>query len=366
MPLGPEQSIRSWRQKEKTRSAILIILVNYRGTADTIECLQALRRLQGNFDIVVVDNSPEPELADHIRRTFIEGQPWLPPDNEPWKRIGGQPPAHSFDVGFVALDTAFESDGTTPPRLSILQAKSNEGFAAANNLGLRYGLAHGYRDFWLLNNDTIVAPDALQAIEATLASQPGYGLCGTTVALYHRPDKVQCFGGARYDRNRAGSMYIGYEQPLTPLPSRETVERELDMIVGASMIVSRDFLLQVGLMNEGYFLYFEEMDWSCRNGGRFPQIYAPEAIVYHKHGGTIGESSTRRKKTGPLALRYLHPNRLVFTARYFPRHLRRVRWAMLKDAVKLWLKGDRSAAMTVTTLALGKVPDAKSTIPNCA
>ncbi len=314
--------------------------------------------------MLVVDNSPEPELADHIRRTFIEGEPWLAPDNEPWKRIGGAEVVHRFDVGFVALDTAFQSDGTKPPRLSILQAKSNDGFAAANNLGLRYGLARGYRDFWLLNNDTIVAPDALQAIEATLASEPGYGLCGTTVALYHRPDKVQCFGGARYDRNRAGSMYIGYEQPLRPSPSREAVESELDMIVGASMIVSRNFLLQIGLMNEGYFLYFEEMDWSCRNDGRFPQIYAPEAIVYHKHGGTIGESSTRRKKTGPLALHYFHPNRLVFTARYFPGHLPRVRWALLKDAIKLCLKGDGGAGLALAIYALRAVPDCPSKIPS--
>ena len=83
------------------------------------------------------------------------------------------------------------------------------------------------------------------------------------------------------------------------------------------MLVSRDFLSQVGLMCEDYFLFFEEVDWALRCKGLFKLVYAPDSLVYHKLGKSIGTASNPARKSAVCDY-YSIRNRLVFTRKFFP------------------------------------------------
>ena len=106
-------------------------------------------------------------------------------------------------------------------------------------------------------------------------------------------------------------------QPVTRPFDPRKVARETDFVLGASLAVSRAFLETVGFMEESYFLYFEEIDWARRNGGRFAMGFARGATVYHKHGGSIG-SSAKVGGRSPAAEYWLLRAKLLFYRRYHP------------------------------------------------
>ena len=92
---------------------------------------------------------------------------------------------------------------------------------------------------------------------------------------------------------------------------------QMDFVIGASMLASRPFLENVGLMEESYFLYFEELDWAMRAKGKFKLGYARESVIYHKEGATIG--STDRMKRSLVSDKYLSRTaEYLFTRRFLP------------------------------------------------
>lgn len=93
------------------------------------------------------------------------------------------------------------------------------------------------------------------------------------------------------------------------------------------MLVSRDFLREVGLLSEDYFLYFEELDWAVRAKGKFELAYAPQSIVYHKEGGSAGARSTEAEKSWVADYHFIR-NRIVFTRKFLPAMLPTVYFAL--------------------------------------
>jgi GT2 family glycosyltransferase len=91
----------------------------------------------------------------------------------------------------------------------------------------------------------------------------------------------------------------------------------MNYVEGASLLVSKQFLEEIGLMCEDYFLYFEETDWAIRAHGRYSLAYAPDSIVYHKVGASIGTSSKPWEKSYTCDY-FSVRNRLFFTSRYYP------------------------------------------------
>src|SRR5690606_5006085 len=84
--------------------------------------------------------------------------------------------------------------------LVLVRTGANLGFAGGNNVGLGYALARPDVDaVWLLNNDTVVHPEAARALIEIMARDPGIGICGSTLLYYDRPELVQALGGARYN-----------------------------------------------------------------------------------------------------------------------------------------------------------------------
>lgn len=326
---------------------VLIVLVNWNGWSDAIECLESLRRCEGSFDIVLCDNGSTDDSIEKIQ-AWCDGERVAATDGPPWKTIRDAPVLHSPTCRTV--DSA-ATVGTAPHWLTIIPAGGNLGFAGGNNVGLRYGLTGDYDAFWLLNTDTVIDPTALRALIARVEADPTIGQCGSTVVYYADPAKTQCFGGAQYLPAKAGGRYIGYLENPDPTPAAAEVEARLDYIVGASMFVSRAFVEKVGLMSEDYFLYFEEMDWSARDRGRHRIGYAPDCRVYHKHGGSTGGSSANTKPSKTLLI-YSGVNRIFFTRRFYKPYLPLVMAAVAVDCVKLALKGYPRSALSLLSNAL--------------
>jgi len=291
--------------------AVFIVILNWNGWRDTHVCLGSLKGLDyPNYRVVVVDNASEDGSEARLRELH--------------------------------------------PDVTLLQSGANLGFAGGNNVGLHYALQNGAEYVWLLNNDTLVEADALTELVEKMQREPGLGLCGSTLIYESQRDTVQALGGARYNRWLGSVRHLGQHQARTQTIDEGAVERELDYLIGASMLASRAFLEQVGLMQDGYFLYFEELDWAARARGRFGLGYAAKSIVYHKEGSSIGGTGRAKAAKSYTADLYALKNRVRFTRRFYPyalptvylgllvalfNRLRRRQWKRVALVARIMLRG---------------------------
>lgn len=297
-----------------------ILLVNWNGWADTLECLESLFRLDGNnWRILVCDNGSVDGSLDHIK-AWADGRldVWLSPDN-PHRSLNCPPVAKRIPyVTYTRQDAEAGGDPTDDSVLVLIDNLENLGFAGGNNVGLRYLMARDNYDYvWLLNNDTVVDSDALDTLAKRMAEKPDAGMCGSTLLRYHSPERVQVCGGAYHCSWIGLPWHFGQLCKRDNLTASAVVEKFSDYIVGASLFVSREFIETVGLISEDYYLYYEELDWAIRAKGKFALAYASDSFVYHKVGASIGTSSDPRKKSATCDY-YSIRNRIRITRRYFP------------------------------------------------
>ena len=281
---------------------VMIVLVNWNRYRDTLACLESLVRLDyPRFFVVVCDNGSTDGSIEFFRQWTVKN-----------------------DVAFrcFTVDELPSQELPNPPNRSLIcfSSHSNRGFAGANNLALAYALRLRCIDYvWLLNNDTVVDSAALTALLNVAGTSADIGLCGSSVLCMDRTDTVQCLGGGRYNIWSGWTRHIGagLEWPtlIRDADLRGQVENQLDYVYGASVLVSRRFLQEVGLMSEDYFLYFEELDWAERARGRYKMSYAPDSVVWHKEGAS---TISKQKVKSELADYYLIRNRVLYTRRYHP------------------------------------------------
>jgi GT2 family glycosyltransferase len=242
-----------------------IILVNYNGWIDTIECLESVLKLAyQNFQVIVVDNNSPNNSLEYI-------QQWAEGERKPI------PSEHTIIYSLVyplipkpvsykiyGKNEAEEAAGSTTslPKVIFIQAGENGGFAAGNNVGIDFALKRGDADYvWLLNNDTVVDRKALSYLIEHFEDSPiKLGILGSKLLYYHNPSIIQAIAG-RYNPWLSTTGHIGGNVTDTGQYDSHHVP-SADYIVGASMFISKQFLLDVGNMQEDYFLYFEELDWS--------------------------------------------------------------------------------------------------------
>ena len=293
---------------------VCCVILNWNGWRDTIECLESVFKLEYPlFSVIVCDNASSDGSMGKIE-DWANGRLGASVESEDLTRLVLPPTPKP-----VAFDSISASGTTTlhpspNVRLVLIQTGSNLGFAGGNNVGIRYALAQADCDYiWLLNNDTVVEPDSLSAMIDMAEANPTLGICGSLLRSYAFPHSVLTAGGRRY------SPWSGRTRPLQDLstPSISTTPGAPDYVEGASMLVRCSLLKQVGLLEEGYFLYFEELDLVCRAKPAFHFGYAPSSIVYHKEGASIGSARARSDRS-TLSDYYLARNRLVFTRRNYP------------------------------------------------
>jgi GT2 family glycosyltransferase len=324
------------------KNRVYVVQVNWNGWRDTIECLESvLRCTYPNYEVVVCDNGSTDQSLARIK-AWAAGQ--ISADtthNNPTRRLSFPPIPKPLD--YVELDCEFralgERERSTAAKLILIDNHENLGFAKGSNVGIRYALSkEDCAYIWLLNTDTVVAPDALGHLVARIQCEPRAGLCGSTLLYYSNPKCVQALCGATFNKWLASSRHIGAFQRVERVIDPAKVEAALDYVVGASMLVSRSFVEEIGLMSEDYFLYFEEIDWATRARAKYKLVYAHESIVYHKEGASIGSSSNPRDRS-LLAEYYGLRNRIVYTRKYFRRALPTVYLGVIIALIRRAIRG---------------------------
>ncbi|MGE0200355.1 MAG: glycosyltransferase family 2 protein [Candidatus Melainabacteria bacterium] len=244
-----------------TQPRVAVVLLNYRGVSDTLNCLDSLRALEyDNVHIVVVDNASGDESVARLQERLDQ----------------------------------------YPGEFMLVESPQNNGYSAGNNLAVKFVLQQNdlieedvlkTQYVWLLNNDCTVMPRALSCL--VNESLKTGGLVGSLI-LY--PDRTYQQVGTRILWKTGGSR--GYtEQELED-------GMALECLSGASMLVPLMAFKRVGLLDESYFLYFEDGDFCLRAAEKnYPLTLALNSRVYHKEGATTGKHSL-------LTQYYFHRNRI--------------------------------------------------------
>ncbi|MCW3786762.1 glycosyltransferase family 2 protein [Plebeiibacterium sediminum] len=284
---------------------VVIVLVNYNGHNDTIECLESLKKIKyTNYSIIVVDNSSS-ELSIEFIEAWARGQVKSIKTN--YKDI-----VYPLSKSVEKIHIINEGDELLElNELTIIKAE-NRGFAAANNVALRAIENKNYEYVWLLNNDCIVTRDALDVLVKDINNRTqDVGILGATLYDYYQPDVIQSIGGVL-------NKFFGTVKQLNEISSIKL----LDYPVGASMLVKRKFIEDVGGLNEDFFLYYEEVDWVMRGMKKGYNFGVnEEKLIFHKEGAsTKGDNRKVASKSEVSDLSSLK-SRLIFMKSHFPRRI---------------------------------------------
>lgn len=271
-----------------------VLILNWKGWQDTIECLESVfRQDYPNFRVIVCDNA-SPDGSVERLRAWAEGRLSAVAAVGSRLRHLSFPPVEK-PIGYVEYSRGQAERGGRPGAedtpLVIIRTGANLGYAGGNNVGIRYVLARGkagYDYVWLLNNDAVVDPRALRAM-VELAEQDGrVAAVGSKLLSYDEPEVIQALGGGILVPWQARSVHVGEGRRDEPGLQPE----RLDYITGASLLMRVAATRAVGPLDERYFLYAEEADWCLRaqrQGWRL--AYCPESRVWHKGGGSVGYKS---------------------------------------------------------------------------
>jgi GT2 family glycosyltransferase len=247
------------------RPLVYIIIVNWNGWRDTLECVTSCRKLAyDNVRIIVIDNGSSDD-SDKILR-------------------------HSL------------------PDIEVIQSGSNLGFAGGNNVGIRLALERGAQYLWLLNNDTVVDPAALSALVEPAEHDPHVGIVGSKIYYFSTPRRLWFAGGFwKFGKIQIiirgeGEEDKGLYDHIIPV----------DFVTGCSLLIRAETVRDIGLLEEKYFLYWEDTDWNARAREKgWKILYNPHSTLWHK------VSSSFNLKTDEQAYYYLR-SKLLFHERHAP------------------------------------------------
>jgi N-acetylglucosaminyl-diphospho-decaprenol L-rhamnosyltransferase len=288
-----------------------VIIVGFRNADDVQQCVAALARSTAtNFDIFVCENGGSANCRN-LSEVLLRSRIVVSQDSTLDFLSSSK---SSVETEFVSL--ACYRLRVTAVSLFVAEAAENLGYAGAINAWLRRLLERPeYAGFWILNPDTLVEPDAFSELLKYVKSS-GKGMVGCRIVSTDDPSLIQS-RGLRWRPFLASTKVVGLRAVASKEPDIEGVEEGLDAPSGASFYVTRDCVERIGLMDERYFLFFEDLDWGIRAKKLCGLGYAHHAVVRHQGGTTIGSASSRSgdsKLTVFLEFR----NRILFVRRRYP------------------------------------------------
>ncbi|MEK7882238.1 glycosyltransferase family 2 protein [Methyloversatilis sp. NSM2] len=315
---------------------VLVVLVNWRRSSDTIECLKSLRRnTYGKFAVAVCENGSN-DGSDLALRNYVR------------EVTSAVETCESESDETVLIGKELDRD-----RYYLIESTKNLGFAGGNNLAYRIASRFDLFDYvWFLNNDTEVGPEAISSYVNKMTNDSSVGICGATLVYAHDRETVQAFGGARYNPFFGLVCEIGQGKKWPCNVDAAKIASDMTYVSGASMFVSKEFLDQVGLMSEDYFLYFEELDWALRaRKSGFKMEYLSEVVVFHKEGAALG--SGKSDKRSQLSEYYAIRNKLRITLRFYPYAFPTVYLSSWLQVLKRLLQGRSRHALLMAKVLIG-------------
>jgi GT2 family glycosyltransferase len=279
--------------------SIYIILINYNGEEDTLDCLRSLQRIDKKgleVHAIVVDNYPENRISI---------------SEKDFKEIN----------------------------LKIIFNSTNSGFSGGNNLGIKHALKN--KDYiLLLNNDTLVKKDFLQKLVDFAEENSEAGLMVPKIYFakgneYHKDryrdselGKVFWYAGGNIDWKNVIGTHRGVDE--VDIGQFDEIE-ETDFASGCCVLIRSKVFEKIGLLDEDYFLYYEDSDFSIKaQRAGFKIYYLPTSVIWHKNAGSTGGSGSK------LQDYYITRNRLLFGNRFAPM---RAKIALNREGLKLIFKG---------------------------
>jgi len=270
-----------------------VVIAGYLSDDVIVDCLESLATSENaKLRVVVVDNASPDDTAAVIRT---------------WATESGRP----FEEQQVGVGETAKLSAESV--FALLRLPVNLGFAGGINTGVRALLEDPAVDlFWVLNPDCVVTPGAAAAYLRHAETTGPFALMGSRT-LYHEPPQAIQTDGGRVNRwtGVCRNANQGGAPDATAMPAANT----LNFVSGANVVASRTFIERAGLLQEDYFLYFEEVDWAMRRGD-LPLTMCPDALVLHHGGTSIGTGSVTRRASG-FANYFNYRNRMRFMRRFF-------------------------------------------------
>ena len=220
------------------KSKVSIIIVNCDGGRHILNCLKSVKKsTYPNYEIIVVDNGSRDGSPDLIKKNF--------------------------------------------PDVKLILNKKNIGFTGGNNVGMKNAKGDIY---FLLNDDTVIRPDLIKILVKELESSPKIGIVGPKIYFMDEPGKIW-FAGGKIDWSKSKTFHIGRN-----LKDKELVydfKRETDFITGCALMIKKEVVDKIGLLDKSFFIYYEDADWSqkAKKAG-YKVIYIPFGGVWHIKSAT--------------------------------------------------------------------------------
>ena len=281
---------------------IAVIVLNYKQpqlTSDTIRSLLQIDHPKFNFHIFLVNNNS--------------------PDNS---------------VNF------FEEKFSHQPQITIVNSGRNLGYAGGNNFGIKLALKQGYDYCLIINNDVVVDKKFLLYLYKTIKSFKTPAIIGPKIYFapgfefhknrYQKKDLghvIWSAGGTINWRNVYGSN-IGVDQ--VDKGQFDQTNSNLDFITGCCLLIPKEIFFKIGLFDERYFMYLEDVDFCHRAKLKgFPIVYEPKSFIWHFNSGSSASGSS-------LHDYFITRNRLLFGLKYTKI---RTKFALIREAIKMLFIG---------------------------
>lgn len=251
----------------QTQPKVFIIVLNWNGKDNTIECLTSLAKLDyPNIETIVVDNDSSDDSVPHISNSF--------------------------------------------PDIKLIQSGDNLGYAGGNNVGIEWALKNDSDYILILNNDTIVAPDLIDILLQSATTLPQGSILGAQIFYQASPDKIW-FAGGRWDSDTLSFQHIGQNQSSADTDFNEITK--VDYITGCALFSSSATFHKVGLLDENFYLTFEETDWCYRAKKLDYDCYmVPQAKLWHKVASSFGGRQT------PIYEYFMNRNKYLWAEKHLP------------------------------------------------
>lgn len=191
------------------------------------------------------------------------------------------------------------------PEVTLIDIRDNNGYAGNNNVGVSAALARGAEWVFILNEDTILAHDCIERLVTIGQRDLRIGVLGPMVYHHEAPDVIQSAGGTL--GKAWESLHIGRNEVDTGQFGRA---RQVGWISGCGMLLRREMIEEVGLMDERFFCYWEETDWCHRAAlAGWKIVHVPDAHIWHK-------GVTANYQPQPFVTYYSTRNRLLFLRKH--------------------------------------------------